>query len=392
MVNKGFFPQYIKSYYLMLTEKCPLRCKYCYINDRANGQSIDISTIDNFMRKLDNRNRQLSRIIFFGGEPLLEIDKMKYVINNYGNTIAAFQVVSSGIVNIDKFINEVYSLCKNKFEIQISWDGNDDTRVTENNISVNDIVKNKTIKFLLDNHIKFQVRTVINELNIDNFYNIYRFHRRMYNEYKEYYADFTLAHQPYYPDDFGDKLKNQLNKILDSIVEDLKYQKNKPYIPPMILSLIYHYAVGEPLIGCNVGMEIIIRPNGDIFPCTMLSQLGDRFKMGNVNTSTECNNEIIDELLKQPSECSLCEYSKKCLGGCKYEKIKLGNSIDYINKNYCIQAKVLNDTIGEFVTEMHRPENIPIWITLKAMAATFTAWRICFEEGDIELAKQYSSK
>ena len=57
-----------REYFFFLTNNCPNRCKYCYIDFHSKDMTIE--QIDKYMEEL-----KPSRIIFFGGEPLLRLDK-----------------------------------------------------------------------------------------------------------------------------------------------------------------------------------------------------------------------------------------------------------------------------------------------------------------------------
>lgn len=72
--QKPFFLPYQVDFYLMLTEACPLRCEYCYIKDRDNPARMSRDTMNLMMKKVQTK----PRIIFFGGEPLLGIDDIKW--------------------------------------------------------------------------------------------------------------------------------------------------------------------------------------------------------------------------------------------------------------------------------------------------------------------------
>ena len=383
---RQYFPEFIVDFYLMLTEKCPLRCEYCYIKDRAHGETINISTMENLMKKMGNTK---PRIIFFGGEPLLELDKIEWFVNKYKDDVKSFQVVTSAVVFFDEFIERVYKPNLDKFDLQISWDGKGNTRHTVHNNNISERVYKEIMTMFDDDRRKlpFQVRTVINDTNIDDFYNLYKLHSLYYCTWHNFYADFTIAHQTDFKTDFDSKLEKQLLNIFGSIEEDISY-KHKVFIPPLILNLFNGYFNNIPMVGCNVGTEIIIRPNGDIYPCTMLSQLGDRFKMGNVNQDNIFNTDIIDELERQPKQCLDCEYHKQCLGGCKYEKICKGDSLEYINTNYCSQSKVLIDTTKSFLSKLDK-EKLNL---LRERTTCYMNWKMSYESAGHFDYKEFSSK
>lgn len=116
-------------YHLILTENCNSNCRYCYeksIEEFDNGLdkkfSFDFSEPESFNLDIDNLKKFLEKdenpvLIFYGGEPLLEIEKIKKIINEIK---VPFRMQTNGKL-LDKLpINHL-----NKIEkILISLDGN----------------------------------------------------------------------------------------------------------------------------------------------------------------------------------------------------------------------------------------------------------------------------
>lgn len=78
-------------YHLVLTDQCNLHCRYCYQKSVEDVESqsvftfdfsapstfdVDVTTLKTFLEKDDN-----PVVIFYGGEPLLEMEKMKEIID-----------------------------------------------------------------------------------------------------------------------------------------------------------------------------------------------------------------------------------------------------------------------------------------------------------------------
>ncbi|MBU5255270.1 radical SAM protein [Tissierella praeacuta] len=68
-----------------VSNTCNLECKYCYAN-HGNYGSMDKIIIRNTVRKLSeviiNNFNNISKITFFGGEPLLGIDEIEEICSN----------------------------------------------------------------------------------------------------------------------------------------------------------------------------------------------------------------------------------------------------------------------------------------------------------------------
>lgn len=364
--KRTFFPPFSNDIYLMLTERCPMRCEYCYIKHRADGESMTHETMDKVMEKVTGH----PRVIFFGGEPLLKIDEMKWFMEKYGDRCSGFQTVTSASVNFDEFYQRIFRPNMKRFELQMSWDGTDGTRKLAGGVNNSTSVYEK-IKFLLDEGARFQIRSVINDTNVDHLFALYEKFRGIAETHSKFCADMTLAHQELYDASFPQKLERELKKIFALIESDVRAGR-KPYIQQWILNYIESVANGTKIMGCNVGTEIIIRPNGNIYPCTMLSQCGDRFKMGSVYDDA-IDTSIIDDLIRQPAECSGCSLKDACMGGCRYEKIARTGDLDIVNPCYCDQAKVIVPVVREWLQSLDDDVKSVVF----ARAAQYIRWRGC---------------
>ncbi len=125
----------IKIAYFLLTDACNFRCKYCFIKTRMkeeNGMKMGLETARRAVN-LVARNIQSVKIIFYGGEPLLNKEILKFVVSYAREKIknVQFSMVTNGALiddTMSQFIKE------NKISIGISLDGpsqiNDKMRVT----------------------------------------------------------------------------------------------------------------------------------------------------------------------------------------------------------------------------------------------------------------------
>ena len=342
-------PPFIKSAYIMLTEACPLRCKYCYIKNKHIDNPISLTTIEKTIKLFP----EPPQIIFFGGEPLLKIDLIKETIKNFPE--CKWQVVSNGIVNFNKFMDEVYYPNRDRFDIQLSWDGNTNSRITLNGNNVNNEVYENLIRNL-DKGYSIQTRSVVSDSNIDTLYETYVKLIKLKNKYIHYTPDFNFAHQQSFNNDFFNKLKKQLTLIFEYIFNNIDN-----YIPQWIsLMLFQNLSINGINESCDAGSYICVRPNGDVYPCTILSQISKDFCLGNINDK-ELNFEILNDLV-QYSKCTKdCKLKKYCDGGCRYERII--NNIDWKNNicNHTCEIKQITDEcINNFIKKLSYEQKLKI--------------------------------
>ncbi|MEM2956498.1 MAG: TIGR04084 family radical SAM/SPASM domain-containing protein [Candidatus Pacearchaeota archaeon] len=116
-------------YHIILTELCNSKCKYCYeksMNEFGNElnkifkfdfsapekSEVDIKKLNRFLLKDKN-----AVLIFYGGEPLLEIEKIKEIMDNLD---ISFRMQTNG-----KLLNKLPSEYLNRIDkILVSLDGN----------------------------------------------------------------------------------------------------------------------------------------------------------------------------------------------------------------------------------------------------------------------------
>ncbi len=110
-----FFPSIVIT--IVLTRQCNLRCNYCWINFTDN--SITQETIDLFLKKLLIKRKKINKIKFefFWWEPLLELEKIKYIVNKTKKYDIEYSIVTNGFLlnkNTINFLND------NNFEVVFS--------------------------------------------------------------------------------------------------------------------------------------------------------------------------------------------------------------------------------------------------------------------------------
>lgn len=106
-------------FHIILTNQCNKRCSYCDLNFSDN--TIDYKDIDTFIDFIDKNNHKYReiRINFFWWEPLLEFEKMEYIIKNIHQDNVFYSTVSNGILLTEKKYN---FLIQNKVYIDYSVD------------------------------------------------------------------------------------------------------------------------------------------------------------------------------------------------------------------------------------------------------------------------------
>lgn len=311
-----------KEIYLMLTEACPNRCEYCYIKGRDNPKAMTFEQIDNIIQ-----TEKPTRVLFFGGEPLLRLDLIEKTMEKY-HGLFKFQIVTSTVVNFKEFIdlNEKYPMN----EIQLSWDGfADKNRIDTCGKSIaNNVYAN--IEYAISRGLKFDVKCVIGNHNVHLMEEIHK----KFLELKKYNVsgEFVVAHRSLYTDDFLEIFKKEYIKTftLERMYKD--------HLNKIIAVLQNDRSFGS----CDAGKYKVITPSGWESYCTALSQ--EDIKFG-------------DDLLQKPCKnpkCNSCKYRCLCDGGCRYERyMEFGDQWEYnFLESTCIMMEAYYETIMTWVNSL----------------------------------------
>lgn len=141
-----------KSAYIFVTNKCNLRCKYCYEENRTGDMSPEtmIATIDwlvsHYEKEMFTRPFESLTFTFFGGEPLLNFQTVKVGID-YLRTICdklnfkvGIHILSNGTVLTDEmteYFKSVRPYNNFNWHFQVSLDGCEETH-NANRVFAND--------------------------------------------------------------------------------------------------------------------------------------------------------------------------------------------------------------------------------------------------------------
>ncbi len=126
---------------LHISNDCNLRCRYCYANGGSYNQPRDLMTIETAQSFVDfccENFDYIEHIVFFGGEPMMNIEVMEYLcnkFNSYFNTKKIKYIPKFGIITNGTIFNQrILDLIKNFISfITVSIDGpknlNDHNRI-----------------------------------------------------------------------------------------------------------------------------------------------------------------------------------------------------------------------------------------------------------------------
>lgn len=156
MLDMGYMGY--KRISISLGLKCNMSCNYC-VQSKIPKENTDFIKIDKIISDLENRDLTNTMIEFWGGEPLLYLEEIKYIISNLKNKPMVFCITTNGTLLT---IEIVKYLLENNVIFCFSHDAqaqNNRGKETLDNInvidSINYILNNKPLTLDYFNTIKF---------------------------------------------------------------------------------------------------------------------------------------------------------------------------------------------------------------------------------------------
>lgn len=316
-----------------VTDKCNLKCKYCYEsieNSCENKNDITFNTIDRIFNIIPKKYNKIENIQLFGGEALLNISAIKYICKRldelYKENILLSRPTLGLVSNGTIMNNEIIGVLKRyNIHLTISFDGepniHDKLRVFKNNTGTSEsIIKNiRLLKKNYDLPLNFEV--TYNQEHVKkniNFKDIISYLEKNFDA-KNIHITPVLADKKksFYLDNLS-KFKKSTKQILND--KDIKIYPHK--VNNLLLFLKNNWC--SPYL-CTAGInQLTISTNGDIYPCFMLIG-AEKYKMGNINNKDVLDSREFRNIIgllennkkinnKKCKDCHMINLCTSCLG------------------------------------------------------------------------------
>jgi uncharacterized protein len=328
-----------KSMCLNVAHDCNLRCKYCFASDGNFGEEKMLMPFEVAKASIDfliknSKNRYNLEVDFFGGEPLMNFEIVKKVVN-YARNIEEkykknfrFTITTNGMLLDDEKIDFINKEISN---VVLSLDGR---KFVNDNFRITSLVKGTydrivpLYKKLVDKRKNkdYYIRGTFTKKNLDFTNDILHIASLGFRNISVEPVvsvgnlDYSIT------SDDVEKICKEYEKLANIL---LKAKNNKK------IFTFFHFLVDidagpcavKRMRGCGCGNEYFaVTPKGDIFPCHQF--VGESvWKMGNVIDGS-FNRKIKLMLSKvninTKEDCKNCFAKFYCSGGCaanswKYE-------------------------------------------------------------------------
>ena len=321
----------VKALCLHIAHDCNLACKYCFAEEGEYHGRRALMSFEVGKKALDflianSGNRVNLEVDFFGGEPLMNWDVVKQLVE-YGrsrekecNKKFRFTITTNGVLLND----EIMDFCNREMSnVVLSLDGrkevNDRMRPFRNGSGSYDLIVPKFQKFAESRGTKdYFVRGTFTRNNLDFSKDVLHFADL---GFKKLSIEPVVA-DPKEPYSIREKDLPQIMEEYDRLAKEfIKREKEGRGFQffHFMIDLNQGPCVAKRLSGCGSGTEYLaVTPWGDFYPCHQFVGMED-FLLGNVDegiTNTKVRDEFKLCNVYAREKCRDCFARFYCSGGC----------------------------------------------------------------------------
>lgn len=307
-----------------VTEKCNLGCPYCYVARKDNfmtRETLD-RTIENLKKYSKKAGSDGVHISWFGGEPLLNFELLKYAIPKVKSLGWTQNIIS----NMTLITDEIAEYCL-KYGVGFSWSF--DGLSSNTSRPLLKVPENKGFSKILD--LYESKKGLLLKLCHSCKVMIYPGNFKGMDKNLDYFLefgidnpDFSLVRDAIWTCDDVEEFKHEARKLADRWMYHLKNGRRCTvgFFLLYILDTIGNITWGKRPFGCFACSHgAAVQSNGDFYPCA-------RFASKSIMKYTDDHdfNYYMDMLNpKNYRDCKKCNLYYICNAGCTYSQLQEGN-------------------------------------------------------------------
>jgi len=375
--HKGSF---LRTLVLNLTNNCNLYCDYCFAKQGKYDKANEIMSFDTAKKSIDilidsviNNKGNILSIAFFGGEPLLEFNLIKeiveYVTNNTpANVITRYLITTNGML-LDQ--EKVDFIRNNNFLVTVSIDGDKSQHDAYRKDFSGRGSYDKVAKIISNYQTGLKLltgRITITDKNV-NIYEAVQHIRSLGIQNITYALDYAIS----------DEVFNQFIISLEDLMDNyLVSIKNKDYynitnITSVVVSLAFNL---RTIAHCNAGVSYLsVSADGKFYRCPRFTGHQD-FCLGSLETldykqiETSIANfreELKDNTGNRTLHCNNCNFIYLCGGICYHHAFTVSKSQFGQVPRECFYRKKLYDLVFKFVCKLTESDRNDFLLYLKSI-------------------------
>ena len=355
-------PAPVKAMCLLVEQDCNLRCEYCFASTGDYGlgcrMHMDLETGKKALDFLieNSKDRVNLEVDFFGGEPLMNWDVVKQLVE-YGrsqekihNKNFRFTVTTNGMLLDEEkmdFINKEMS------NVVLSVDGrkevNDRVRKRVDGTGCYDRIMPKYKELVSKRGDKdYYVRGTFTKYNLDFSNDVYSLYENGFDQIsvEPVVSDPSMSYS--ITERELPRIFSEYERLAQMLLINDKQGKHFNFFHFM-LDLDQGPCAIKRLRGCSSGNEYVaITPEGDIYPCHQFVGV-EGCKMGNIHEGTfdlEMKKQYSSAHIYTKEDCKNCWAKFYCSGGCNANNFIYNGDIHVPHKISCeIEKKRLECAI-----------------------------------------------
>lgn len=336
---------------LVMNLDCNLSCIYCYEGGMKGKFYMDRDTADRFVRFIEKQflpHKKLVNIDFFGGEPLLSLELIKYISRKVQDIASqrgldyGFTLVTNGTLLTKKVVDDLIPLGFRGARITIDGpkDNHDVHRPFKTGKGSFDLII-ENIKQACE-RIKIAIGGNFRENNYKRFPELLDF----------------LMHNGLTPDKLSavkfDPVTSSKKKSHITDFKDGCMSINEPWIMESsvllreeILMRGFHTPQVEPS-SCMVysNSHFVVGHDGYIYKCPGFIGMKE-FRVGTLEDGASDYRLSYSLDSWKNGECMDCEYLPHCFGGCRYMKVLRGETLEGVD----CKKQYLDATLEKFIKQ-----------------------------------------
>ena len=352
----------VKAMCLHIAHDCNLKCEYCFASKGNFGGTPMLMSYDIGRKAIDfiienSHNRKNIEIDFFGGEPLMNFNVVKQIVEyarsreeEHGK-LFRFTITTNGLLLTD---DKIEYINKEMSNVVLSIDGrkeiNDRLRTKKNGKGCYDDIVPKYLKLIKNRTTDYYVRGTFTKYNLDFSEDVFHLNDLGFEQ---------ISVEPVVSDKRLDYSINESDlpaifeeyeTLTKRLSEHRKAGKRHLNFFHFMIDLDHGSCAIKRIKGCGCGNEYVaVTPEGDIYPCHQFVGM-DEWKMGTVDsgiTRQDIRESFQNTNIYTKKGCRDCWAKFWCSGGCNANNYQYEGDVLTPHKLSCeLQKKRLECAIA----------------------------------------------
>ena len=318
-------PVSISNITVNLTNRCNLRCHWCYNGTRKTKEIALSRLIDAIIGIKPLCDREVSLIIL-GGEPTIDIERLVGLVKAVETEFIPAPMVSTNGTFLTDY--NVARIAEQRLEVQVSLDSYDPSR--HDAVRGKGVFKKATdgIRRLVAADVHTIVSMVYTRENISDFEGYLNLALQLGVNEARFIPMRTIGG--------GLKLTTSLPDQLVAFKNLLEILDRRPEFRPLLLRdyfsiLMAVFSFGTPRTSCGLGRKVIfLDADGSVYPCPNFAH--SQYLCGNLHEKSLKSLLKDSEVMRQMrhtyhvdkyESCSECAFRYWCVGDCRGEVLAL---------------------------------------------------------------------